>query len=142
MRYIEDREVCYHELMKKEFGFYFNQKNKDHVWISGRYLYLGIALSLPFLIANVLVATQSKLFLSLIRPFGETTSFEQRLVLALIALVGVGGLLSLLPIFKDRRIYVVNAIVGVVFVAFALHAGYGIGYDFYKCDILKIPNCD
>ena len=122
--------------------FYFNKKNKGHIWISCRYLYFGTALSLPFLIANALVVTQSKIFLSLIRPFGETTSFEQRLVLALIALVGVGGLVTLLPILKDRRIYVVNAIVGIAFVAFALHAGYGIGYDFYKCDILKIPNCD
>jgi hypothetical protein len=106
------------------------------------YAFIGFMFAMPFVIANALFATQAEFFLSLIRPFGETTSFEQHLVLALIALVGVGGLIALLPILKDRRIYVVNAVVGVTFVAFALHAGYGIGYDFYKCDILQIPNCD
>jgi len=112
------------------------------MWISNRNLYFGIALALPFLIANVLVAVQSELFLSLLRPFGETTNYEQVLVLALIALVGVGGLVALLPIVKDRRLYAINAIVGVVFIVFALFAGYGLGVDVYHCDILKIPNCD
>lgn len=112
------------------------------MWVSERFLLIGITLALPFFIANVLVLTQTKFFLAFIRPLGETTSFEQHLVLALIALVGVGGLVALLPILKDGRIYIVNAIIGVAFVAFALHAGYGIGYDFYKCDILQIPNCD
>jgi len=112
------------------------------MWISKRFLLLGITLSLPFFIANALVRLQVKFFLALIRPLGETTSFEQRLVLALIALVGVGGVVALLPILRDRRFYALNAIVGVVFLGFAIHAGYGIGYDFYKCDILKIPNCD
>ncbi len=112
------------------------------MWISKRSLFIGIILTLPFFIANVLVLTQTKFFLSFIRPLGETTSFEQHLVLALIAFVGVGGLVILLPILKDRRFYAVNAIVGLLFLAFALFGGYGIGYDFYKCDILKIPNCD
>lgn len=112
------------------------------MWASTRSLWIGIALALPFFIANALVVMQASFFLSLIRPLGEVTRFEQHLVLALIALVGVGGAVSLVPILKDRRVYAVNALVGVVFVAFALHAGYGIGYDFYKCDILQIPNCD
>jgi hypothetical protein len=112
------------------------------MWISTRYLYVGLALALPFFIANALVRVQSELFLSLIRPLGESTKIEQHLVLVLIALVGVGGVVALFPILRDRRLYVVNAIVGVAFVFFALHAGYGIGYDFYKCDVLKIPNCD
>lgn len=113
-----------------------------NMWINKRSLLIGILFSLPFLIANALVALQAEFFLSIIRPLGETTSFEQHLVLALIALVGVGGLVVLLPIFRDRRFYVVNAIIGIAFVGFAISAGYGIGYDFYKCDILKIPNCD
>lgn len=112
------------------------------MWISKRSLFIGTAFSLPFFIANALVRLQAEFFLALIRPLGETTKSEQYLVLALIALVGVGGLVALFPILKDRRIYIVNAILGAVFVAFAVSAGYGIGYDFYKCDILQIPNCD
>ncbi|MEN9557834.1 MAG: hypothetical protein RL141_203 [Candidatus Parcubacteria bacterium] len=112
------------------------------MWISKRYLLLGIAFSLPFLIANALVAMQAQLFLSLLRPMGQTTGYEQVLVLTLIALVGAGGVVALLPLLKDKRLYIVNAIVGVVLIAFSLFAGYGLGVDVYRCDILNIPNCD
>ncbi len=112
------------------------------MWISRRHLYIGVALAIPFLCANALVGLQAQLFLKLLRPFGETTNYEHLLVLILIALVGVGGIVSLFPIVNERRFYVVNAIVGLAFLAFALFGGYGLGYDFYKCDILKIPNCD
>ncbi len=111
------------------------------MWINKRSLFLGIALALPFLIANALVAIQAEFFLSLLRSQGQSMNYEHLLVLALIALVGVGGVVTLLPILRGR-LYIVNAIVGVAFVAFALFGGYGLGYDFYKCDILKIPNCD
>ena len=112
------------------------------MWMNSRFLCWGIALAVPFFIANVLVVMQAELFLSLLRPFGQTTSYEQILVLGLIALVGVGGLVALFPLLKDRRFYVVNAIVGVAFVWFAVFGGYELGKDFYHCDILKIPNCD
>lgn len=112
------------------------------MWLSKRSLLVGIALSLPFLVANALVAMQAEIFLSWLRPYGQTTSYEQLLVLVLIALVGIGGLVALLPVWKDRRLYPVNAIVGAVFITFALFAGYGLSVDFYHCDILNIPNCD
>ncbi len=110
--------------------------------MSSRYLYFGLVLALPFLVANALVVMQAELFLSFLRPLGQATNYEQILVLSLIALVGVGGLVALLPIAKDRRLYVVNAIAGAALFAFALFAGYGLGMDVYHCDILKIPNCD
>jgi ABC-type maltose transport system permease subunit len=105
-------------------------------------VYIGVALALPFFIANVLVVMQASFFLSLLRPFGQSRGYEQILVLSLIALVGVGGLVALSPILKERRFYAVNAIVGLALVAFAVFAGYGLGMDVYHCDILKIPNCD
>lgn len=112
------------------------------MWISSRYLYWGLALALPFFIANALVVLRAELFLSVLRPLGQTTGYEQILVLALVALVGVGGMVALLPILKDRRLYVVNAIAGAALITFAFFAGYGLGIDVYHCDILKIPNCD
>ena len=112
------------------------------MWISKPSLLLGIALSLPFVIANVLVVMQAQFFLSLLRPLGQTTSYEQLLVLVLLALVGVGGLVALSPIWRDRRLYLVNAMVGLVFIIFSIFLGYGLGVDFYHCDILQIPNCD
>lgn len=112
------------------------------MWMSSRYLLLGVSLALPFLIANILVVTRAKFFLSILRPLGQTTSYEQILVLALIALLGAGGIVALVPLLKEKRLYIVNAIVGTVLVAFALFAGYGLSIDVYHCDILKIPNCD
>lgn len=112
------------------------------MWISSRYLYFGIALSLPFLLANALVAMNAELFLSLLRPSGQMTSYEELLVLTLIGLVGVGGFVALLPILRERRLYVVNAIIGAAFIVFAFFGEYELGKDFYKCNILKIPNCD
>ncbi len=112
------------------------------MWISSPYLFYGVVLSLPFAIANALVVLKSELFLSLLRPFGTTTGYEQVLVLTLITLVGVGGLVTLVPLLREKKLYVVNAIIGVGFIIFALFAGYGLGVDVYHCDILKIPNCD
>ncbi len=112
------------------------------MWLRKRFLLIGIALALPFFIANVLVATQTQFFLSVLRPNGQTAGYEQILILVLIALVGVGGVVALLPILKDKRFYAVNAVVGVLFITFAVFLGYGLGVDVYHCDILKIPNCD
>jgi len=42
------------------------------MWISKRSLFFGIALTIPFFIANALVATQAELFLSILRPLGQT----------------------------------------------------------------------
>lgn len=112
------------------------------MWISSRALCLGIVFSLPFLFANVLVVMQAGFLLALLRPSGDSMNYEHLLVLALIALVGVGGIIALLPILRERRLYIVNAIVGVAFIVFAFFGGYGLGYDFYKCDIMQIPNCD
>mgnify|MGYP003394028291 CR=1 FL=1 len=112
------------------------------MWVSKRFLLIGIAFSLPFVIANALVAMREEFFLSLLRPAGEMTNYEQVLVLTLIALVGAGGLVALLPIVKERRVYVVNALLGAVFIALAVFLGYELGKDFYHCEVLKIPNCD
>lgn len=105
-------------------------------------MFLGIGLALPFFVANILVVTQVRFFLSLLRPLGQTTSYEQFIVLALIALVGVGGIVALLPMLRDKRLYIVNAIIGAALIGFAIFAGYGLSVDVYRCDILKIPNCD
>ncbi len=112
------------------------------MWISSRYLYLGAACALPFLILNALVALHQEFFPSLLRPNGAMTDYEQILILTLIALVGIGGLVALLPILKERRVYILNALIGGALLAFALLAGYELGKDFYHCEILQIPNCD
>lgn len=112
------------------------------MWISRHSLLCGIAFAIPFFFANLLVAMHAQFFLSFLRPWGDGMNYEHLFVLILIALVGVGGVVAVLPIMRERRLYIVNAIVGVAFVAFALFGGYGLGYDFYKCDIIKIPNCD
>ena len=110
--------------------------------VNSRFLFMGLALALPFAIANALVVMQSRLFLLLLRPSGQTTGYEQVFVLILIALVGIGGFVVLFPIVKERRVYLLNATIGATLIMFALFAGYGLGLDVYHCDVLKIPNCD
>lgn len=112
------------------------------MWLKLRPLIFGVLLALPFFVANALVAMQSKWFLYLLRPMGETTGYEQVFVLALMAFVLIGGLVALFPVLKDRKLYIVNVLIGIALVVFAVLAGHGLVLDFYHCDVLRIPNCD
>lgn len=104
-------------------------------------LLLGIAFALPFFILNALVASGApvaEVFRSEVYPGGS----EQILILGLLLLVGIGGIISLYPVIRHRRLMILNILVGVLLIGFSSMAGYGLGVDVYHCDILQIPNCD
>lgn len=105
-------------------------------------LFLGIFFALPFFILNALVAINAPAVLKLLRPDAHTTGSEQILIFGLISLVCIGGLISLYPAIKTRRLVILNIVVGVLLIGFSVMAGYGLGIDVYHCNILKIPNCD
>jgi hypothetical protein len=111
------------------------------MFAKNKHLFIGIIFALPFFILNALVVSGAPV-LKMIRPYIETTGFEQILILVLLALVFIGGVISLYPVIKDRRFMVANILVAVLFVGFSIMAGYGLGKDVYHCDILQIPNCD
>ena len=75
------------------------------------------------------------------------TFLEQFFLFSLLGLVFIGGIISIYPSIKrgvDGKInfYLSNFIVGVVLIIFSTMATYGLAEDFYKCEILRIPNCD
>jgi len=109
--------------------------------ILNKYLIGGIVLALPFFILNILVVLKSP-FILLFRPEAQTTGYEQVLILGLLSLVLIGGIVSLYPIVKNRRLMLLNILVGFFLVGFSIMAAYGLGLDIYHCDILQIPNCD
>ena len=106
-----------------------------------KHLYIGIIFSLPFFILNLLVVFGTPI-LKILRPETHTTGYEQILILGLVFVIFIGGVVSLYPVVKTRRLMVLNILTAVLFIGFSIMAGYGLGVDIYHCDILQIPNCD
>lgn len=106
-----------------------------------KYLLYGIVFAVPFFALNALVVTGAPV-IELLRLEGHTTVYEQYLILGLLFLVLVGGIISLYPVLKTRRLMILNIVLSAFLISFALMAGYGLGMDVYHCDILRIPNCD
>ncbi len=104
-------------------------------------LLIGIVCALPFFVLNALVVSGTPV-LEILRPEGNTSGFEQIVIFSLLFLVFIGGIVSLYPAIKTRRLMVPNILLGVLFTGFAILAGWGLGVDVYHCDILRIPNCD
>ena len=115
--------------------------NRMGTAILNKNLFIGILFALPFFILNALVVSGVSI-LKILRPEGHTTGYEQIFILGLLSLVFIGGVVSLYPAMKARRLMVLNVVVGVLLVGFSVVAGYGLGSDVYHCDILRIPNCD
>ena len=105
-----------------------------------KHLYIGIIFALPFFVLNTLVLSGVPV-IKILR-LNTDTGYEQILILGLVSLIFIGGIVSLYPVVKTRRLMFLNILVSVLFVGFSLLGGYGLGKDFYHCDILQIPNCD
>ena len=80
---------------------------------SRRAALLGLALALPFLIANFIVGNRIEPFFSWIRPGLHTSTQEYFLLFAVILLIGVGAAIAV-----------------------------ALGSEIYRCDVLRIANCD
>ncbi len=106
-----------------------------------KHLLIGAALALPFFMLNALVVSEAPVA-DIIRLVGEATIGGPMFVLALLALVFIGGIFSLYPVFTNRRFLTLNILVGVSLIVFSAWAGNGLGKDVYRCEIMQIPNCD
>jgi hypothetical protein len=95
----------------------------------------------------MVIANRIEPFFSLIRPGLHTSILEYLLLLVTLACLPIGAIISMGPMFtKDahgkRQIYVINA-----FLAIIMLGGFGLllttlGTEIYRCDVLRIPNCD
>jgi hypothetical protein len=108
--------------------------------ISNRTAGIGVLLALPFLIANAVVALRIEPFYSVLGTFGFwstpwTVGFLLILILA-------GALIALRPVVRDRKFHSVNTLVALVLVVSFMILSSAIGEEVYRCDVLKIENCD
>lgn len=110
------------------------------VTVSSRYLFLGIALSLPFVVANFIAVTGLEPVYSWLVELGPYGVFT------LITLGFLGGVVALLPLCTKGQtgyqVFVLNAVIGVTLIVFFIFVGFALGEEIYRCDILRIPNCD
>ena len=107
----------------------------------------GVALAVPFLVANAIVGNRIEPFFSLIRP-GLHTSGREYVVLAVtLALLAAGAVIAGRPLFQRgtdgrRHFHLLNALVSAALCLFFIALVVGLGSDIYRCDVLQIPNCD
>jgi hypothetical protein len=107
----------------------------------------GLLFVLPFFIANAIVANRIEPFFSLIRPGLHTSAREYVMLAIVLLLLPLGAYIALSPMLRrgadgTRRFYLLNsAIAALLLIAFAV-ISIALGSEIYRCDVLKIPNCD
>jgi hypothetical protein len=107
----------------------------------------GLLLALPFVVMNAIVGNRIEPFFSLIRPGIHTSPVEYVLLFVVVLLIPVGAFVAARPLLQKgadgkRRFHVVNAILATLLCMFFVALSVGWGSDIYRCDILRIPNCD
>jgi hypothetical protein len=107
----------------------------------------GLFLVLPFVTMNAIVGNRIEPFFSLIRPGIHTSPREYVLLFSVVLLIAVGAFLAARPLLQKgtdgkRRFHAVNAIVATLLCMAFVAVSVGLGSDIYRCDILRIPNCD
>ena len=104
---------------------------------------IGLLSTAPFLTLNFLVSNQIEPILSILRPDGTTNILEQIVVLFLLLILPlIGAFITVFPMFANKKLYLLNIIIAIILTVGPISISYGLAYDIYKCDILKIPNCD
>lgn len=103
----------------------------------------GFLFAIPFLVLNFIVVLRLEPFYSFLGSFPVIRN-SPFLPLILLLLFPVGVFIAVKPVFNGgkRRVYLVNLGVAVIMaVMFVILFG-ALGEEFYRCGILKIPNCD
>lgn len=109
---------------------------------------VGFLFIIPFIIANFVVVLHIEPFYSLMGSVSFIRNSEFMLLfLILILLFPIGAFIAIRPMLHKgedgkRKLYPLNILVAMILLlGFAL-LFIGFGEDIYKCDILRIPNCD
>lgn len=107
----------------------------------------GLALIIPFLAANAVVANRIEPFFSLVRPGPHTSPREYVLLTAVLLLMPVGALIAMLPALAldsggRRRFYAANCAIAVLLLIIFAVITAALGSEIYYCEFLQVPNCD
>ena len=106
----------------------------------------GFLCTLPFFIINFIVSLRIQPFYAVLDAFPVIRS-SPFLPLLLLLFFPLGALISLYPMLhaeKDdgRKIPILNVIIAALLLAIFFFLFIPLAEDIYKCQILKIPNCD
>jgi hypothetical protein len=107
----------------------------------------GGLLFLPFVAANAIIANRIEPFFSFIRPGLNTSPFEYGLLAVVLGLMPVGAFIAARPLFDKStyprgRDYLVNGGIAVLMLVVFVTLTVALGDEIYRCDVLRIPNCD
>lgn len=108
----------------------------------------GFALALPFLALNLVVAERIEPLFSLIRPGEHTGPLEYPLLFLVLSLLPVGAAVALTPLWRGARrpltltLALANVLVAAVLIVAFLAIAIALGSEIYRCEVLRIPNCD
>ena len=107
----------------------------------------GLALALPFVALNTVVALRLEPFFSIVRPGVHTGPLEIPLLVVALLLMPLGAVVALRPLWAvdadgRRSVPVVNVLAALVLVAAFLTIGGALGEEIVRCDVLRVPRCD
>lgn len=107
---------------------------------------IGFLLALPFIIVNFIVALRIEPFYSFLGSFPAVRN-SSLFPLLLLLLFPIGAYIVIRPMLQKapdgkRKIYLVNSVLGAIMLLVFLVLFIALGEETYRCDILKIPNCD
>lgn len=97
---------------------------------------IGLLLALPFVIANFIVSLQIEPFYSFLESFPVIRN-SPVLPLVLLLLFPLGAFISI----REEK-SALNIIVAAVLIIVFIPLFFGLAEEMYRCDILKIPDCD
>lgn len=119
-----------------------HQKDK----IAWRFALLGISFSLPFFIANTIVTIRIEPWYSVLEAFPHIRN-NPFLPLVLLLLFPVGAYIAATPMLPKKpgaksRMIMTNFIVTFLLLSAFTVLVTALGWELYRCDVLRIPQCD
>lgn len=107
----------------------------------------GLLFVLPFAVLNAIVATRFEPFFSLIRPGPHTSGQEMVLLACTLLMMPFGAFVALRPVLRRgedgrRRFVLFNTVAATLLLLNFAALAIGLGSEIYRCEILRIPNCD
>jgi len=107
----------------------------------------GLAFIAPAFIANAIVANRIEPFFSMIRPGPHTSTGEYVLLAIVLLLLPIGAFVALRPTIAKgedgrRRLLPLNILIALAMVSLFVLISKEMGTEVYRCDVLKVANCD
>jgi hypothetical protein len=107
--------------------------------------FIGFLFSLPFILVNFVVSLRIEPFYSFLGTVPAVRNSTIFLLLLLL-LFPVGAFIAIQPMLKTsngkRKFYPINIGLALILLIVFLFLFSALIGDTYRCDVLKIPNCD